>query len=91
MTEMEALTTLFPQTPIVVMTPLWRADESTSYGVGSISAWRETIRKTAESYANVTVVNGEEMMDHDLKYLADGFVHPNNEGNQMVAERLEKK
>lgn len=79
---------LFSDIPIFVITPLWRADEVCDSAVGSMSDLRSFIGYEAEKYENMRVIQGDKLIDHDVRYLYDGMIHPNDAGFDLVSDRL---
>lgn len=83
------LTTLFPNTPIYMITPIWRADMEEEVPCGiSLSAVSEFILEEAKEYRNVSVIDGMSMVNHETLYYADTFLHPNMMGFAMMAGRI---
>lgn len=69
------LTELYPNTPIITVTPFYRGD------CGELSeqfnVFCKSIRKIAESYKNVTVFEGASFGPHAKDYYMPDWVHPN--------------
>lgn len=91
---LDRLCKLFPNTPIYVLTPLWRADEgdeATRAGIPSrksLSWVRRAIERACRDHANVTVVDGANILPRSPLMFADGRLHPGSTGAGIVAEAL---
>jgi lysophospholipase L1-like esterase len=87
----KALTTRFPQTPILAITPIWRADIDTASSSGEkLDKVAEVIRRETSAYRNITVVDGFTLVPHEPGLFADGFLHPNRQGFVHYADNLAK-
>ena len=82
---------LFPETPKVVITPIWRADEEKPSYYGTITEIREYISRDAKAMQHVTVVAGDELLPHDRELYRDRYVHPDDNGQRLYAEHLYQK
>ena len=91
---LDRLCKLFPNTPIYVLTPLWRADEAdeaTLAGIpnGKSLSWvRRAIERACRGHENVTVVDGASILPRSPLMFADGRLHPGSTGAGIVAEAL---
>ncbi|MBP5289347.1 MAG: SGNH/GDSL hydrolase family protein [Clostridia bacterium] len=81
---------LYPDTPTVLITPVWRMKEQDGevYALGSFQEMRDLIRREAERYPTITVAPGEKMLPRTAEVLWDGTLHPNDFGNTQYALRL---
>lgn len=82
------LSKLFSHTPILVLTPIWRADLDESKPCGTFSQLSEAIASEAEHCPGVQVIDGLAVSPHGSTYYADGFLHPNAKGFSFIADRL---
>ena len=82
------LTTLFPGVPVYAITPLWRADLEAGAKCGALSEVATCISTACSQYPSITVVDGLELIPHDTAYFADGVLHPNAKGFEIMAESL---
>lgn len=82
------LNLLFADVLKVVITPIWRADEENPTHYGSLGAIRGFIKEQAECMDNTLVVEGENVLPNEIRYLRDGYVHPSDEGQRLYAERV---
>jgi len=82
----ERLTELYPNTPILCVTPLWR---NNNVDMPRLLWCIEAIKNTCRKYPSVTVADGFTLMPNVDECLADG-VHPNTYGSTLLAENLAK-
>ncbi|MBO5287137.1 MAG: SGNH/GDSL hydrolase family protein [Clostridia bacterium] len=75
---------LYPSTPILVITPLWRTN---AYEWEKFLWCINKIKSVCESYPSIRVADGFELMPNVAECLADG-VHPNTYGSTLLAENL---
>lgn len=86
---MKELVFIFPHTPIYMITPIWRADLTEEMPSKiPLEKIHEFILAEAVSYANITVIDGMTLVDHESNLFADTFLHPNAKGFAMMAKRL---
>lgn len=90
-TYLKKLTGIYPNTPVYVILPIWRSDTGEQEASGAIpfEEARQTLRKVCELYANVSVIDGIDFVPHCAEFFADGYLHPNEEGFKLYADRLE--
>lgn len=84
------LTNTYPHTPICVITPIWRGEWQETRPAGAFTDVDGLIRSMVETYENVTVVSGMDLVEHDIKYFADRRIHPNDEGFAQYYKNLLK-
>ena len=80
---------LWPEVPTYVMTPLWHDEEA--YPSHPMSCWLRVpsmIAANAAAHDEMELVDGQRLMDHEPRLLADGYEHPNAEGAAQIARRL---
>ena len=80
------LTELYPDTPILSVTPLWR---NNNVDWPRFMWCIDTIKNACRKHPSVTMVDGFTLMPNVDQCLADG-VHPNTYGSTMLAENLYK-
>lgn len=83
------LSRLWPKVPTHVLTPLWHDEEA--YPSHPKSCFDEVPRLIAEGVAlheQMTLIYGQELLDHEAELLADGIDHPNERGCRQIALRL---
>jgi lysophospholipase L1-like esterase len=81
----------YPDKTIFVILPIWRKDYDRETLCGTFESARDFIRKTAEVYPNVHIIDGLELMAHDVALTSDGYLHPNDEGFQQMGRSLIEK
>ena len=83
---------LFPTTPVLVITPVFRAGHYITTKVGSLDFARSYITESAKTYNNVYVLDGDKLVPHIYDYFRDVRLHPNDAGfftfGQGVADAL---
>ena len=82
------LAELYPDTPVAVITPFWRGNFDRITKVGSFDYAAEKITECAKVNKKLTVIDGKTLIDHDPKFFSPDVLHPNDEGFEMMAERL---
>ena len=84
----KALVHLYPNIPILSITPLWaKADWIDMQGVLDTAKF---IRNNAKMYPQISVLDGFELVPHLSEYFIDG-VHPNTLGMALYAYNLVKE
>lgn len=74
---------------IVAITPIWRADIDKRQEFGEpLSFIAEYISKVAETVSDMTVINGIELVPHDLQYYQTDGLHPIDSGFEKYADSL---
>ena len=81
----------YPDKPIFVILPIWRKDYNRETLCGTFESARDFIRKTAEGYPCVHIIDGLELMAHDDALTSDGYLHPNDEGFMQMGRSLIEK
>lgn len=79
----------WPHVATYVCTPTWH-DETRSFS-HALSCWKrvpELIAEVVPGHAQMRLVEGDTLMDHDHACLADLDGHPNARGAAQIAERL---
>lgn len=80
---------LWPEVKVHVLTPLWY-DEArwSAHPRSCCEQIPSLLAQHIAKYDNMMLVNGLELMEHDASLLADGCVHPTEQGCRQVATRL---
>ena len=73
--------------PVFVILPIWRADTDRTDTAGDFMACRALIGRLAASQG-FTVLDDYDLVPHDPRLFSDGYLHPNNAGFQLYAQRL---
>lgn len=71
---------LYPDIPVIVITPIFRGAHYTSSKVGTFYFAREYLASVAKKYDNTYVLDGDKMVPHIYDYYRDVRVHPNDSG-----------
>ena len=76
-----------PGKPVYVISPFYCSVDY--HGHGLAAKWREIIQEEVQAagYANVTYINGLDLLG-DMSLLSADEVHPNIYGVQQIADRL---
>jgi len=80
------LRTLYPHQPIVLLTPLYRADHDRIEPLGSFEEIGSILGEAASRHKNVTVLDGAALSLHDQ--FDDGFLHPNARFIEHLAHQI---
>lgn len=81
----EKLNKLYPNVPILAITPLWRGDIPEK--IPEYEFMKKIILQIAKKYQNMQVVNGFELIPHISQAFCDNL-HPNAWGYEMYANNL---
>lgn len=82
------LTEKYPDVKIFAITPIWISainEERNGWYYPNID---KNIREITKAFKNVTVLSGMEFVPGDVKYFADQYVHPNDEGFELYFRSL---
>lgn len=85
----EYLCAHYPRARIFAITPIWRGNSGdTDKSVGTFSYVHAYLKDVASAFPNVTLIDGIDLVPHDLRcFMADGL-HPCNEGFRHYASNL---
>ena len=81
------LRTRWPETPLAVITPIWRADAPDHPDRWPFTAADGLIRTAAQAH-RAEAIAGAELFPAMAELMADGAVHPGDLGHQLYATRL---
>ncbi len=87
----ENLHRCYPDAHVIVLTPIWRADYAKPTAFRDFGEASAIITETATRYANITVAEGVDLVDHRTDLFADGYLHPNDAGFAQYAGRLAER
>ena len=82
---------MYPESKVLVITPIWCKTDNMVKPVGKHEKMDGLIREIAKEFDSMTVVNGYELVPHEVKFFADGHLHPNDEGFDHYYENLVKE
>ena len=80
----------YPGVPMLLITPIWRADCDMKRPLGPFSRVDEYIREVAQTLPDTYVFTGIDFIPHDTGYYADSRLHPNDEGFDRYFRNLWK-
>ncbi len=79
---------LYPNMPVYVILPIWRADDKTRPdAVGDFQECRALLGTLAERYG-FTVLDDYDLVPHDVRLFSDRRLHPNDAGFALYGQRL---
>jgi len=84
----ERLAGLFPGVPAYVLTPIWRGDMDKPKACGGFDEVVRVIAEEAGRCPDNRIIDGLTIPIHDRKYFQDNWLHPNEEGFRVMADRL---
>ena len=85
---MDRLASCYPGVPVVLLTPIWRADEGEERPFGPFSLLGDLLREAAADREGVRVVDGMKLMPGDPDLFGDLRLHPNDRGFAEFAWNL---
>lgn len=80
----------YPQTEIILLAPIWRADCNEKRPGGDIRRLSVYFRQLAQEIENVKMIDCFDFVPHDPKYYSDLYLHPNDEGFAVYADGIWK-
>ncbi|MBE6561427.1 MAG: hypothetical protein E7662_09905 [Ruminococcaceae bacterium] len=87
----DTLAKQYPDTPIFVLAPTWRADWETETEFGSFISLADFIKEVTDGYDNLHFIPGWDLVPHDPEYFGDKRLHPTSEGFAHYADNLRKE
>ena len=78
----------YPNTPIVALAPVWRADWQDCPDHSNFRLVAEGIAKIAEEVENVHFIDCFGFIPEDTSLYSDAYLHPNDEGFRYYAKHL---
>lgn len=86
---LQELTARFPDTKILLITPIWRGDGDRITGFGGpLEKAVQRIVEICQEFPEITVIQGERLTPHLAGFYADGHLHPNDMGFGVYADHL---
>ena len=82
----ERLRELYPDIPVLVITPVWRGDLK-GWRMNKFLDFREQIKEICESFTGVKVIDGFKLVHHCDAYYLD-LLHPNALGCECYGKNL---
>lgn len=71
---------IYPATPVLVITPVWRAAYYVTTKVGKFDYACSYIAEAAKKHENIYVLDGDKLVPHVYDYFRDVRLHPNDAG-----------
>ena len=71
---------IFPTTPVLCITPVFRAAHYVTTKVGSLDFARGYIEECAKKHRDIYVLDGDKLVPHIYDYYSDVRLHPNDAG-----------
>lgn len=78
----------YPETPALVILPIWRKDLNEAAPGGDFEVFRNDLRRVAEKFPQVRIVDGWPLVPHIAEFFSDGFLHPNDTGFAVMGKNL---
>lgn len=78
----------YPNTKIIGITPIWRADEENTRPVGDFKKLHDHIAELVGEIDNITLIKGYDFVPHSKDLFSDRFLHPNDTGFDHYARNL---
>lgn len=78
----------YPTTRIIVLAPIWRADEDRVLPLGQFANVADYLRRLSSRFDGITFVDCYDFIPHDVNYYSDRFLHPNDAGFHHYANAL---
>ncbi len=84
----KTVSVLYPNAKIFGITPPWGENFYSTLKPMTFAEIAEKIESLTSDLKNVTVIRGDDLIPHDLKYFGDLHVHPSNEGFDCYFKNL---
>lgn len=84
----ENLVKNYPETPILAIAPIWRADSAEKRKFGDFSKIADYLEQISQKYKSVIFIDGIDFIPRDSLYYRDGYLHPNDKGFEFYATNL---
>ena len=85
------LATLYPNTPVFAILPIWRADWEKVTRAKPFHESREILRGLAEKHPNFRGIDGMSLTPHLPAFSSDLYPHPNDLGFEIYAQELVRR
>lgn len=85
----ERIRRIYPNSKLICITPIWRADGDVIKNAGTIHSVRAYIEQQALKYG-FTVIDGFTLVPHRTEYFEDNRLHPNDLGFALYTQNLIK-
>ena len=81
----------YPNARIFAFMPIWRNDYKEKPNFKEFSDIAATIKESIEGLENITVIEGIDIVPHDIKYYSADCVHPNDAGHIEFSKSVIRK
>ena len=81
----------YPNSPIFVITPIWRKELNEYRAFGPFAQVSEQIKELAAKHDNITVIDGFDFVPQNEAMFADFVLHPNDHGFGCYFDNLSKQ
>ena len=85
---LEKITSIYSESAIYLIVPIWRADTDRVTGAGTFDNARGIIFDTCKAFPMVNVIDGMELLPHETGFFKDQYLHPNDLGFMFMAKKL---
>ena len=85
------LATLYPNTRVFAILPIWRADWERVTKAKPFHEARAILKALAEKHPNFRVIDGMMLTPHLPAFFSDLYLHPNDLGFEIYAQELVKR
>jgi lysophospholipase L1-like esterase len=86
----EALCALYPSIKILALLPIYCGNPHIEMLDEKVQTIKALIREIAAGYANVQVIDADDMVPHFADYYMEDMVHPNALGMELYGQNLAK-
>lgn len=78
----------YPNTSILAIAPIWRADSAERHSLGDFSRVADTIYKISTQHPNIHFIDGIKFIPQNAEYYRDLYLHPNDKGFDFYIKSL---
>lgn len=78
----------YPNTSILAIAPIWRADSAEKHELGDFSKVADTIYKISAQHTDIHFIDGINFIPKDMAYYRDSYLHPNDKGFDFYIKSL---
>ena len=85
---LEKITSIYSEAAIYLIVPIWRADNDRITAAGTFDNARSIIFDICRDFPMVNVIDGMELVPHEIGFFKDSYLHPNDLGFMFMAKKL---
>ena len=85
---LEKITSIYSESTIYLITPIWRADNGRITDAGTFDNARNIISDICRDFPMVNVIDGLELTPHEIGFFKDQYLHPNDSGFMFMTKKL---